>query len=217
MRIGGRWPHPEQAAVGALDRLSADQWPGLAAHWLAAGFDSEPLRQLAEFQSWEMQAAILLMPEVLRSVGSDPGAADDQFVGRCQDALDVVQRDLEATGFGRYRIRARLGQGWPAMVYPALPDASYWGGAQGITREASGAWLLFHAAELASGTLREVCEIEWPACATHGGDPMIPDWDGEERVALIDKVVWWRCSRTDCQRPSCGPRWWPVKSPHPSG
>jgi hypothetical protein len=21
----------------------------------------------------------------------------------------------------------------------------------------------------------------------------------------------------DCQRPSCGPRWWPDKSPHPSG
>jgi hypothetical protein len=20
-----------------------------------------------------------------------------------------------------------------------------------------------------------------------------------------------------CQWPSCGPRWWPVKSPHPSG
>ncbi|MGH3209071.1 MAG: hypothetical protein ACRDNO_15050 [Trebonia sp.] len=210
MRIGNRWPRPEQAAVEAVDRLPAGHWPKLAAHWLAAGFDSAPLRQLAELHSREplagpermfedmrtAQAAILLMPEVLRSTGSDPAAADDQFVGRCQDALDVVQRDLDATNFDRYRIRARLGQGWPAMVYPALPDGSYWGGAEGMKRDASGVWLLFRAAELASDMLREVCEIEWPVCATHGGDPMTPEWDGEERVELIDEVVWWRCNRT---------------------
>jgi hypothetical protein len=194
MWIGNRWPRPEQAAVGALDRLSVDQWPRLAAHWLAAGFDSEPLRQLAELQPWASQAALVLMPEVLRSIGSDPAASDEEFVARCQDALDLVQRDLDATGFGRYRIRARLGLGWPAMVYPAL-DGFYWGGAEGMRRETSGVWLLFHAAELASGTLREVSEIEWPLCATHGGDPMTPDWIGEDRVTLIDDVVWWRCSR----------------------
>ena len=141
------------------------------------------------------QFALVLMPEALRSIGADPVPADEEFVARCQAVLDVVQRDLDATGFGRYRIRARLGQGWPAMVYPAL-DGTYWGGAEGMKREASGAWLFFRAAELASDTLREVSEIEWPVCLTHGGDPMTPDWDGEERVALIDEVVWWQCGRT---------------------
>jgi hypothetical protein len=105
MWIGNRWPRPEQAAVGALDRLSVDQWPRLAAHWLAAGFDSEPLRQLAELQPWASQAALVLMPEVLRSIGSDPAASDEEFVARCQDALDLVQRTWTppasaGTGYG---------------------------------------------------------------------------------------------------------------------
>lgn len=195
MRIGNRWPRPDQAAGGALDRLPPDQWPRLALHWLAAGFDSESLRQLAGLQPADMHAAIMLMPEVLRSIGCDPAAADDQFVGRCQVALDIVQRDLDATGFNQYRIHARLGLAWPATVYPALPDGSYWGGGEGFKRDAAGAWLLFRAADLASDTLREVCEIEWPACASHGGDPMIPEWDGEDRVELIDEVLWWRCNR----------------------
>jgi len=50
------WPRPEQAAAGALDYLPADQWPMLAARWLAAGFDSEPLRQFARLQSGESRA-----------------------------------------------------------------------------------------------------------------------------------------------------------------
>jgi len=48
--LGGWWPRPEQAAAGALDHLPADQWPMLAAKWLAAGFDSPLLRQFAELQ-----------------------------------------------------------------------------------------------------------------------------------------------------------------------
>lgn len=48
--LGSWWPRPEQAAADALDHLRADQWPMLAAKWLAAGFDSPLLRQLAELQ-----------------------------------------------------------------------------------------------------------------------------------------------------------------------
>jgi hypothetical protein len=203
------WPLPEEAAAGALDRVSVDHWPRLAAYWLAAGFDSEPLRQLAELQSREAgagqermfkalrtaQAALVLMPEALRSIGADPAPTDEEFVAHCQDAVDVVQRDLNATGYGRYQLRARLGLGWPAMVYPALRDGSYWGGTEGIKRETAGVWLLFSAAELVSDTLREVPEVEFPVCVAHGGDPMTTDWDGEDRVMLFEDVVWWRCSR----------------------
>lgn len=57
-----------------------------------------------------------------------------------------------------------------------------------------GSWLLFSAAQLVTDTLREVPEIEWPACAAHDGDPMTPDGESEELVALIDEVVWW-CTR----------------------
>ena len=51
--LGDWWRRPDQAAVGALDHLPSDQWPMLAAKWLAAGFDSPLLRQLAQLQSGE--------------------------------------------------------------------------------------------------------------------------------------------------------------------
>ena len=36
-----------------------------------------------------------------------------------------------------------------------------------------------------------------------------------DRASLLG--VTRQLSFTRCQRPSCGPRWWPTKSPHPSG
>jgi hypothetical protein len=39
-------------------------------------------------------------------------------------------------------------------------------------------------------------EIEWPACAVHGGHPETSVWDGDEPVDVIDDVVWWRCTNT---------------------
>jgi len=224
--LGDWWPRPEEAAVGGLDHLPADQWPMLAAKWLAAGFDSPLLRQLAELQvrrrdtgpsaedglvSWAAPRGVAivgpsgtagvpaqfrvalqaldLMPEVLRSIGFDPAPADEAFVARCQSALDVVQHDLDVTGYGQYRMRARFG-GWPASVYPTMPDGSYWGGSEGMSREDKGSWLLYRAADLVSATLKEIPEIEWPVCAVHGGHPD-SIWDGEEPVDLIDKVASW--------------------------
>lgn len=134
-----------------------------------------------------------LMPEVLRSIGFDPAAADEAFVARCQKALDVVQHDLDGTGYGRYRMRARFADGWPAGVYPAMPDGSYWGGTQGMGRQEHGPGLLWHAADLVSATLKEIPEIEWPVCAIHGGHPG-SIWDGEDPADLIRKVAWWRCT-----------------------
>jgi hypothetical protein len=230
--LGDWWPRPDQAAAGALDHLPADQWPMLAAKWLAAGFDSPLVRQLAELQVERRGAgpsagdglrlwaaprgvaiggpsentdvpaefrvtfqALDLMPDVLRSIGFDPAPADEAFVARCQSALDVVQRDLDVTGYGQHRMRARFGRGWPAAVYPAMPDGSYWGGDQGMSREDDGPWLLFRAAGLVSATLKEIPEIEWPVCTVHGGHPASV-WDGDEPVDLIDEVAWWRCTST---------------------
>ena len=106
-----RWVRPEQAASGALDHVPPDQWPRLAAHWLAAGSDSESLRQLAGLRSGETGPALALMPEALRSTGFDPAAADEELAARCQAALDIVQRDLDVTGYGRCRMRAYLDRG----------------------------------------------------------------------------------------------------------
>jgi hypothetical protein len=230
--LGDWWPRPDQAAAGALDHLPSDQWPTLAAKWLAAGFDSPLLRQLAELRSgqhgtgpptekgpagrtaplgltnadpsgnagvaarFSVAFQVLdLMPEVLRSIGFDPAPADEAFVARCQSAMDVVQHDLDLTGYGQYRMQARFGRGWPAAVYPTMPDGSYWGGSEGMSREARGSWLLYRAAGLVSATLKEIPEIEWPVCAVHGGHPD-SIWDGEEPVDLISKVAWWQCTNT---------------------
>ena len=114
----------------------------------------------------------------MRSICFDPAPAEAEFTARCQAALDIVQRDLDVTGYGRYRVRAYLSQ-WPTTVFAALPDGSYWSGAWGMTREMDGARLLFTAAASVSGTIKEVDEIEWPVCAA----------DGEEPVALSDDFV----------------------------
>lgn len=55
--------------------------------------------------------------------------------------------------------------------------------------------LLFNAAGSVSDTLKEVHEIEWPACAAHERDPTTSIWDSEELVVVIKKAVWWRCTR----------------------
>lgn len=92
------WVRPADAAAGVLDDEPLDLWPRLAARWLAAGFDSEPLRQLAGLRCDESHAALDLMPVALRSIGFDPSAADAEFVARCQAALDVVQRTWTPPG-----------------------------------------------------------------------------------------------------------------------
>jgi hypothetical protein len=134
------------------------------------------------------------MPEALRSTGFDPAAADEAFTARCQDALDIVQRDLDVTGYGHYRMRAHLGRGWPPAVYAALPDGSYWSGGWGMTRRLEDDDLLVNAAGSVSDTLKEVHEIEWPACAAHDRDPRTSIWQDEDPVAFIDDVTWWWCT-----------------------
>jgi hypothetical protein len=46
----------------------------------------------------------------LRSIGFDPVPADEAVTARCQGALDIVQRDLDVTGSGHYRMLAQLGR-----------------------------------------------------------------------------------------------------------
>ena len=190
-----RWVRPEQAAAGVLDDVPLEIWPRQAARWLAAGLESEPLRQLAALRPGEITAALDLMPEALRSIGFDPAVADEEFVARCQAALEVVQSALDVTGYGRYRVRAIRAWGWPVAVFAALPDGSHWTGAWGMTRRMTNASLLFHAAGSVSGTIEEVREIEWPVCAVHGDDPTTRYLHGEESVEFIDGAAWWWCIR----------------------
>jgi len=126
-------PYPNLCDTGcqfdmANAQVRAGAGPGLI--WLtqADARSLESLRQLAKLRSWETGAVLALMPEAFRSIGFDPAPAEEEFTARCQAALDIVQRDLDVTGYGRYRVRAHLLQ-WPTTVFAALPDGSYWSGA----------------------------------------------------------------------------------------
>ena len=137
------------------------------------------------------------MPVALRSIGFDPSPADAAFVARCRAALEVVQRDLDATGYGEYQMRPTPPGGWPVSVHAALPDGSYWSGAWPMTRDMDDAAMLFNAAAGVSGTIEEVREIQWPVCAAHGDIPLPSPLYGEELVEIIGEVVQWWCPRAE--------------------
>ena len=193
--LGDWWPRPDQAACGALDHLPVGQWPMLAAKWLAAGYDSRSLHQLAKLRPAESGTArpdaLDLMPKAMRSIGFEFAPGNEELRARCQSALDIVQHDLDVTGYGQYRMQARLGRGWPGTMIATLPDGSHWGGGEGMSRDMDGSWLLFNAADSVSATLEEVHEIEWPVCTVHGDGPRTRF----EPVALIRKAAWWQCTR----------------------
>jgi hypothetical protein len=104
--LGDWWPRPEQAAAGALDHLPADQWPMLAAKWLAAGFDSPLLRQLAELQvpsrdsgppaknragGWAAPRSLVL--------SDHPGAGIRARFAALRQAVDLMPEVLRSIGF----------------------------------------------------------------------------------------------------------------------
>lgn len=74
---GPRWPDPEEASRGGAEPLRDEQLPLLAAEWLARGFDSSELVQLAAMTSTEARTdARRLLPEVVESLGLRYVAAD---------------------------------------------------------------------------------------------------------------------------------------------
>ena len=166
----------------------------LAAKWLAAGYDSPSLRQLAKIRAGESRAvrldALDLMPKALRSLGFEPSPGNAEFRAHCQKAIDIVQHDLDLTGYGQYRMQARLDPG-RALIFATLADSSYWNAGGGMTPDLDGSWLLFAAAESVSATIEDVHGIEWPVCAVHADDRRT-SW---EPAAHIRKVAWWQCTR----------------------
>lgn len=186
---------PAQAASGSVDLVPISRWPMLAAHWLAAGFDSPQLREYAGLAEADVTEARELMPAVLESIGLHVVTVDE-LAERCRVALAVVQRDLDATGFGEYVMRPVNLAGGPLSLsmYAALPDGRSWsGGCGGATPDMTDTILLWYAAHSVSDTLGEVLKIHWPVCLAHGGGPMTPPDHTEMPHGEIDGVVWWWC------------------------
>lgn len=169
----------------------------LAAWWLADGHDSELLRELAGLSAAETTAARELMPEALRSVGC-PVLLESEFAEQCRVPLDIVNRDLEASGYGRYRMHPvnLLRQPISLEMWAAVPDGRSWSrGGPGMTPEMNDTDLLWHAARSVSDTLGEVLGITWPVCPAHDSGPMTPPGHREVPGGLIDGTVWWWCRR----------------------
>lgn len=187
--------HPAEAAAGGLDLVSVEEWPMLAAWWLAAGFDSELLREFAGLGAADALASRDLMREVLGSIGY-PVPVETEFADRCRVPLGIVYRDQESTGYGQYQMYPRnlLASPISLEMWAALPDGSSWsGGGPGMKPDMDDVNLLWHAAASVSDTLGEVLGVAWPVCAIHSGEPMTPPHHGEVAGGLIDGMVWWWC------------------------
>jgi hypothetical protein len=68
--------------------------------------------------------------------------------------------------------------------------------------------------EFVDGIDERIDARAWAQVSEQLGTRTAADWP-QLVLALASLVL--GLSLVSCQRPSCGPRWWPVKSPHPSG
>jgi hypothetical protein len=170
--------------------LDDHTWPILARHWLSRGFESDGLRSLAELTD-AREVSVDDLVAVVRSVG---GTIESpvEFLARCVDAIARIQPDLDATGFGQYRMRAAnasIGRAGLPAVCAALPDGSWWSSGAAMTQHMDDAALVLSAAESVSDTLVEVLCVFWPTCARHAGPPMTLNGNGP--------VPMWHCERGD--------------------
>ncbi len=187
---------PGELADGAWVRPK--DWPMLAAHWLAQGMDSAELRDLAGLSAAEGdELRPSRMRDVLRSVGV-PIPVETVLLERCDRALSLVQRDLDATGFGRFQFHPVNTDDWSADVRAvfrvALPEG--WDvNVETLDPAAGFAELLRDAASAVTDTILELWHLAWPDCVDHDGPPLTPDvrTAGSTQPA----TVWWRCTRGD--------------------
>jgi hypothetical protein len=149
--------------------------PVLARFWLSEGYDSAQLRWLAGLG--DREALAVTTEQILGVIGSLGVAteAPDAFLERCGRAMGRIQPDLDATGFGRYRmepVNAAHGHDALPAVYASLPDGSWFAAGGAMTPGMDDETLLLLAAEGVSDTLVELLRIIWPICPLHPGPPI---------------------------------------------
>jgi hypothetical protein len=193
---------PADAVVGGIDQIGAEHWSLLGAYWLAAGYDSPALIQLAALTASDVHEARALMPTVLAELGY-PVISEAELVSRCQRMLDVVQRDLDATGYGEYRmhpVNAYPPEALSPGMYAALPNGYFWsGGSEGMRPRHTDLELLAAAATSVRDTLIEVLQVNWPGCPADAGYPMAPGIIDPYRAPVRRRglTLWWWCQPGD--------------------
>jgi hypothetical protein len=182
-RQDARVPSPEWFPRLVTPQNFLDYWndvecvhrPAVARFWLSEGYDSSQLRWLAGLGDREAQA--VTTEQILGVIGSLGVAteAHDAFLERCGRAIGRLQPDLDATGFGQYRMRpANAAHGHDALpaVYAALPDGRWFASGGAMTPKTDDETLLLVAAESVSDTLVELLHLVWPTCPLHPGPPI---------------------------------------------
>jgi hypothetical protein len=188
---------PGDVADGDVPVEPAD-WPMVAAQWLADGFDSEELRQLAGVPAREAAALRpTRMRAVLRSI-SVPIPADEELEQRCDRALAAVRRDLDATGWGRFEVHTVCSDDWSKDVRPSFRVALAEGwdvNADILDPTAPFIDLVCQAGNAVVETIVEIWFLAWPDCRDHNG----PQLAARRRASTEPNTSepWWWCVRGD--------------------
>ncbi|WP_157472449.1 hypothetical protein [Frankia sp. EAN1pec] len=197
-------------ALEAGDKIEVSL-PHLAADALAAGFDSPALRELAALGVRDDLEARRLLPVALTELGhslepqtdawgelfpweESRARFDPDLVARTEQALAIVQRDLDGTDTGLGRLTLHWSGGYGDDGEPQLlvgfGGEPYRGG--GNPADCLGGVDLPHRVVSLAANVQE-CVMEmfqfyWPTCARHRRGLHLQDWDWEG-------IGWpvWRC------------------------
>ncbi|WP_018501019.1 hypothetical protein [Parafrankia discariae] len=185
--------------------------PHLAADALAAGVDSPALRELAALGVRDDLEARRLLPVVLVELGRDLEPTTDAWgelfpweesrarfepglVARTEQALVIVQRDLDGTEAGLGRLTLHWSGGYGDDGEPQLLvgfDGEPYRGGGNPVECLGGTDLPRRVLSLAANVqecVMEMFQFYWPTCARHRRGLHLPDWDW-------DGAGWpvWRC------------------------
>ena len=212
--------NPGDAALYGLAAFETPRWNELAAQWLREGYESQILREFAELS--DAECAVLadeLMPEVLRSLGLPVSGGAKEFraqvfdlsgfANRCRVALAVVQRDLDRTGFGEFRLHPVVStpddfmHETPLHACAALPDDTYASDFNNsMSPDLDDPDMVVYAALSACDTLLLVADVRWPRCIHHTTKYLLPYPPREEAGLdrLHDDRPWWWCNQGQTHR-----------------
>jgi len=177
------------ARAGAVDCTAAFD---LAASWLEDDPQDPDATELAMLSLDCARAGQPRLAEValrlLAAHGFRPGFAEEPaLLARLEEAMDLVNRDLAATGIHRrclLRVYDDDGLNWPVNAYVQAWDGRR-GTAQGV-HPGSGAnpvWALVDVAEDAQDAIMHSLWAAWPLCPVHGLGAHAQEHEGA--------AVWW--------------------------
>ena len=131
------------------------------------------------------------------------------FADRCRDALTIVQRDLDRTGFGAHHLHPVVSTPddvahlTPLDACAALPDGTYASEFDNpMSPDLDDLDMIVYAALSACDTLLLVSHVRWPRCVQHATKYLLPHRpsDGTGPDGRYDDRPWWWCNHAETHR-----------------